>query len=538
MRNAARFLLVFVFLFISLLFWTKTPAFAQTPIDISQGLDSNVPSNLHTLTQATTLEVLSTVYCLLTGQDPVDTTHGCLGIDPNTHKLGYVQNNTGLIGAVGGMTAALYSPPIHFSQYLGYMNNNFGLTKKAYAATTCDPKKSGEGFCGIAPLIPIWSTFRNIVYLLFVIIFIFVGFAIMFRMKIDPRTVMSIENQIPKLIIALLLVTFSFAIAGLLIDGMWLGSFVAIDVLTPIDTANPISTSTVNGNLFQNPLGFSNNVLPGGDVGVAFGAGGSVGDIVKGVLTPYNSEKLGLIPPDSKQACDNNAPFFGGIGNAFCTIGQGVGNAAAGILGFIISWIVDILGAVIILIALLVAMIRLWFSLLLSYVYILLDVILGPFMIAFGVFPGSKMGFSAWIRDIAANLMAFPTAIAMFLLGRILMDAFTTNSGTAHLFVPPLIGNPNGAVESTNPIGWLIGLAIIMMTPKVVDMMKAFLKAPENKFASAIFSPIEKSIGTSTKVASGLINTGFGNLTEYKDGGLAPTKGPLKRAAQAFGVIR
>ena len=40
----------------------------------------------------------------------------------------------------------------------------------------------------------------------------------MFRVKINPQTVVSLQTMIPKLIITMLLVTFSFAIAGFVID--------------------------------------------------------------------------------------------------------------------------------------------------------------------------------------------------------------------------------------------------------------------------------------------------------------------------------
>ena len=51
-----------------------------------------------------------------------------------------------------------------------------------------------------------------------VIILIAAGFMIMFRVKINPQTVVSLQTMIPKLVITLLLVTFSYAIAGLVID--------------------------------------------------------------------------------------------------------------------------------------------------------------------------------------------------------------------------------------------------------------------------------------------------------------------------------
>src|SRR5581483_6429401 len=80
----------------------------------------------------------------------------------------------------------------------------------------------------LSPLFPIWTYVRNLAYLCFVILFIFIGFMIMFRIKIKAQTVATIQNTIPRIIIAIILITFSYAIAGFLIDLMYvvIGIFV------------------------------------------------------------------------------------------------------------------------------------------------------------------------------------------------------------------------------------------------------------------------------------------------------------------------
>jgi len=45
---------------------------------------------------------------------------------------------------------------------------------------------------------------------------------IMFRIKINPQTAITIQLALPKLIITLLLITFSYAIAGFMIDIFYL----------------------------------------------------------------------------------------------------------------------------------------------------------------------------------------------------------------------------------------------------------------------------------------------------------------------------
>lgn len=502
MRLAARLFLIF--LFSTFCFVSAVPsAHAQVNPYATANTDTNVPANMHTYVQSLTLEMLSSFICLLDGQDVLSPGHPCLGVDPTTQKLGYVANNHGLLGTVTDMTVAMYTPPVQIGQYMRYVSQNFGLVKKTYADTTCDTRSIGVGFCSISPLIGIWSAFRNIVYLFFVVIFMLVGFGIMVRYKIDPRTVMSIENQIPKLIIALVMVTFSFAIAGILIDGMWVSSFAVVNILTGVDTQNPLNQQDANNSFFQNPLGFANNVLPGGVVGATMGSAGSAGDLIRGILTPENSNKLGLTPRTPSD-CENSTPFFGFFGTAFCNLGNTVGDIVAGALGYLISWVVSILAILVFLIAIIWSMFRLWFALLGAYVGILIDVILGPFKIALGVLPGSKTNYMSWIKDMLANLMAFPTAIAMFLLARLLMDAFNTNTS---LFVPPLIGNPLGTAGNGNPLGFLIGTGMVLLTPNVVNMTKGLFKVESGKNGQIIMGALGYGFGSINRVVGGAITT-------------------------------
>ncbi len=99
-----------------------------------------------------------------------------------------------------------------------------GFIPKTYAA-------EGIGFAAMKPLLPIWSMFRNIAFSFIVIALVIIGFLIMFRFKVNPQTVLSVENALPKLFITLLLITFSFAIAGFLIDLMYVITGVVANVI-------------------------------------------------------------------------------------------------------------------------------------------------------------------------------------------------------------------------------------------------------------------------------------------------------------------
>jgi hypothetical protein len=227
MRAALKFFLFFSTVAVFSFFLFLKPTHAQfaapnIPVDTA----ANVPSTFHNYSQSVFLELLSSLNCQLTGIDVSNSNSTCLGFDNKTGQIGFVQGGTGAIGGVSSLISVLYNPPLHATDYLAYLGKNFGIAKSAYAAS---------GYESLEPLQNIWQAFTNIVYLLFVLVFIFIGVAIMLRVKVDPRTVMSFQNQIPKIIIGLVLVTFSFAIAGFLIDLMYVSIFLFYNLLSGID---------------------------------------------------------------------------------------------------------------------------------------------------------------------------------------------------------------------------------------------------------------------------------------------------------------
>ena len=165
-----------------------------------------------------------------------------------------------------------------------------------------------------------------------------------------------------------------------------------------------------------------------------------------------------------------------------------MGGEAIAIVGGILAYII-------IAVALLWALMRLWFALLSAYVMILIDIVLAPFWIVAGLFPGSSINFTAWIRSFVANLSVFPATLVLFLLGKTFIDSFA--KGNFHYnerFLPPFIGNP-GDLKS---FGALIGLGIILTTPNVVKMIREALKAPKVDLSS-----VGAAIGAGASVPTG-----------------------------------
>ena len=137
--------------------------------------------------------------------------------------------NKGFIGFIGNLLTFPYtSPPASGIYWVADSLQKTGLVPNTYAA-------EGIGFSSLKVFQPIWKIFRDISLLLIVVFLIISGFMIMFRTKINPQTVISLENSLPRIVVTLIFIVFSFAIAGFLIDLMYI---VTIIIVSQFSTLN------------------------------------------------------------------------------------------------------------------------------------------------------------------------------------------------------------------------------------------------------------------------------------------------------------
>ncbi len=532
MKLPVRFkrLIIFFLIFLFCITPLIPLAYAQTTTALTANTNPDVPKNLHTHTQSVMIEVMASMICQITGRDVINRNQTCLGIDQQTGKIGFAQaENPGKIGGAIGMTTNVigmtFTPLMHTGDYVRYLAQNFGIAKSAYAATT------GTGFDSLSPIMNLWIAFRNLVYFFFIAIFIILGFGIMLRVHMDPRTVMTISNQLPGIIVAILLVTFSFAISGLLIDLMWTSIYVTSNVITSVtgtDKKPLISQDTAQGvvqstSVFEaaNYLGEKDGAWYGlaliGDAPSAAFADqmpklfeGPGGQIVMGIAGALIGRHISDV---ASGVAKGGVSLLNGLSSLFkfgklltaiptpITVAAGVVSTLADIVlpfvGFSVGVMyaqdiqnifIQIIAFLVIAIAILWALFRLAFELIKSYIFILIDVVFAPFWILGGLIPGSSIGFGAWLKEIISHLSVFPVTIGMFLLGSAFMKAFGAKA--AGQFAPPMISNPNAEGFAA-----FIGLGIILMTPQVLTMMKELIKAPSFKQTGAIAGAI--GFGTS-----------------------------------------
>ncbi len=376
---------------------------------------------------------------------------GRSGVDANGNPV----TTGGAVSFFAKATGALYTnPPASTEKYIAYVLNNAGLPNiaaPAYAA-------AGIGFNSLEPVLKIWTAVRNLAYLAFAVVFVVIGLMIMLRVKIDPKTVLTIQTALPKIFLSLILITFSYPIAGFLIDLMYVAIGVIIAIFANMGIAGfiPNGQNLVNENVF----GY---VGAGRWWGIATAAGGGIGDIIARIT--------------------NNIGGFSGI--------LGVTGGAIATLIFAV--------------AILYALFKTWLMLLGAYINILAGVILSPLAMLGETIPGMS-GFGTWVKTMIANLAAFPLVVTLLLFGEALQASVAgkygldSSGGIPTNFTPPLIGSGNA-----NAFQAILGFGIIMMIPKATEMLQEWLKSPAFKYGMAW----QESVGAGVAVGQ----KGFGYAT-------------------------
>ena len=417
------------------------------------------------------------------GVENIISTFNIATTGPETYALRQVENK-GAVAQMGGLIAYMVGqPPVSAGEYLADLGSNIGLPiKSAYA--------QGVGWEALRPILPIWKAFRNIAYMGFVIIFVVIGFMIMFRVKIGGQTEVTLQMALPKLIITLLLITFSYAIAGLMIDLIYIAIYLVVGVLYLGGLLTETSTP-VNILLTKNPFNFV-FLKEGADIFIQ-GPAEALQDIIEGLFGNWFADSW---------------------------LSDGFGGLAKLILG----------------VALLFSLFKLFFSLLLSYLGIIISVIMAPFSLLFNALPGSN-SFSSWLKGLFANIAPFPAVAGMFLLAAILIGPkqnaacgefdnpwcvkegigfYPQAENNQEVWVPPMLNlKSEGGGGEVNAFTGLIAFGIVMMTPQIVSRIKKMLKVEPSGFGGAIagglLSPLA-GIGTVAKTGYGM----YQNITQIK----------------------
>ena len=393
---------------------------------------------------------------------------------------------------------------------ISYVKN---IIRKLDPVTEVHAQTTGYGYTVLTVIRPLWGLTRNFSFFLFVIVTIVFAFMIMLRVKLSPQLVISVQSALPKIVISLILVTFSFAIAGFMID--------LIYVIMGVFSA--MMSSFIPTNFLK---------VAEGKIIFAF-INGSIPLLQDGGI----------------------AIFFYFIAYIILFFVAAVVALLASVSGFHISStlfsLLLIIFTIILLLILIVSTVRVIFMLFKNLAAVYGLIIIAPLQITMGtLFPQS--GFSSWLKKLFSKLLVFPLTgifiyISFFLLGysmatsvygaicnnglmSILKPVLRLELGLISKFTgieffdpantldfcnawgPPMLGNP----ASATAIAFLLmSVGIIMMIPKISEAIESFMAGKE--FAG---TGIGEALGPFSGVASGVQKYGAEAGTTYAAGRL------------------
>ncbi|MCL4208731.1 hypothetical protein KJZ63_03840 [Patescibacteria group bacterium] len=307
-------------------------------------------------------------------------------------------------------------------------NMKIGPAQPAYAQV------GGLGFAALEPILGAWKQFRNIAYMFFIIITLVIGFMIMMRQKVGGQAAVTAQQAIPNVVIALIGVTFSYAVAGFMIDLMYVFMYLMAGLFS--DTVN---SDAITKNILE--LGFSLFV----DQNVFGTSYEAVGSFTENALT-----------------------------------GSGVEGIAKVVTG--LSF------AIIIAFAYLFAIISLYFELLKTYVSIIINIVLSPLLLMLGALPGRNDVFQDWVKSLLGNLVAYPVVLLLIIIHKLLTSGTAADGG----FLPPyLMGRGNGGAITT-----LVGLGVMLIAKDLVVQAKKSVNPKGSgifeQFGSALSQAVSK----------------------------------------------
>lgn len=383
-----------------------------------------------------------------------------------------------VFGFISGLIAYPYANPPASGIYWAYSSlTQAGFLPKTYAA-------EGIGFAAISPYANLWKIFRDISYMLIVVVLIAIGFMIMFRMKMNAQTVISVENSLPKIVISLILITFSFAIAGFMIDMM----YIAIGLIISVLSNNP------GGGTFYDATTFKNDFMGAKaidlwkqirvglrpDQSIGYFIGESMLQIMPTEINLALRTTVGMIAVFLSSSLVNLVTnLLAGMLNAIDILGNSLGNLLQPVLGIPIAMVLypfifilvafhlfPAIFSVLILFSIAFLFFRIILILFSSYLKLIIGIILAPFLLLFEAIPG-RNAFKFWIMNVLGNLIAFPITVAVLVLGYIIVNDPNPAQMTARL--PYLYGLDN------NSFRVLVGMGLIFLIPDLIKVTKELL---------------------------------------------------------------
>lgn len=371
------------------------------------------------------------------------------------YKYGIIeQMDNNIVALVDSQPTVNVADHIAMEWVPGYDSINNPNSNSVYAA-------DGYSYLVDLGLVRLWNFFRNIAYVLFVVMLIATGFMIMFRQKIGGQIAITVFNSLPNVVIGLVLVTFSFFIVGVMLNFSALLTKLSVAILGLDDTNSLYVVNILDLAIFK---------------------------ILFGKTYEARLSELGL-------SASPIVDFVAG----FMFVAAGAGLLALGSkLHISVPFIILLLAIVLIFV---IASVRVWLTLFKAFLGIVINTVTAPLQITFGVLPGQSGLQIKWFFSILKGALTFPLVFFLinlptfFLVNDITFDASGIIRGdfektpSATL---PIIGEVPGGIS-----GWLMNGVIKIALPVVVY----YFAADAPKILDEYF-PTEGSKGVLTAIES------------------------------------
>lgn len=339
----------------------------------------------------------------------------------------------------------------------------------------------GTGFSLQKPVQSFWGWSVNVTYGFLIILIIAIAFAIMFRTRLGGAASVTLQSAIPNIAIAMILVPLSYAITGVFIDAITLGTNVSHEFLmgpgaAARDVYNLRNDNNNNGTVDPGEVSEINlPIINGPDVEDR----GLYADDVRvswyGVFSAINvkDEIDDLIPNEA----DSNTPalikLLINILDIFGGDEQGIDSWIAEIINFIVSVVLFLTG------------LRIFRLLIKKYITLLLNPIFSPFVFATIAIPGTgTKNIMTFLKQLGSASLFFIVYYTMALLSIVLTSqAFLNNIPGAETsgYIPPGLGL-SGLFAGTSLSNQLFavilsiaGIGVYLQIPKTLKDLDAKL---------------------------------------------------------------
>ncbi len=303
---------------------------------------------------------------------------------------------------------------------------------------TPTPSISGYNYLkDVIHLDKIWKSSLNIVYLFSILIFIIVGFMIMFRKNLPGNTTVTVSKALPQIIISLVLATFSFAIVGIIMDLGKVGINLSRSIITNIyqDMGESEEKIIEQKNVWSLADDVFQKTRLDTDVGDALSKIPLVGDTLASVFVGKGNTLTGELArvgamgatyyflqknlPKIVDEADIDASAVVGIDfgiSATVDIVEpvldfaewtlknllyiGMTAASTGLMAVIIK-------SLVLIIICFYAAFKVFLTLLTTYLKLFINVIVAPFQLMLGAIPGNSAQITNWLKSVVANVLVF-----------------------------------------------------------------------------------------------------------------------------------